>query len=237
MSDIKPHPKNASGDYYVEYGCCTACDVPFSEAPGLFEYDDRNHCYVHRQPTTGGETNQMLSAIACAELQCIRYRGSDPGLFDRLAAMGEVAICDNPPAGFKPAIRNHVAFKATTSGITLRELVALFTAFLEKQTTDSFRYKIKRPRIRDDSASLQFATRLAIPGVRHKGTYDTIMFRALDASNTKGDFCAVHEDECSPGQSFILQRWLTNSEQFDNVMWFTKDEWNANGTTGHREPC
>jgi hypothetical protein len=237
MSDIKPHPQNALGDYYVEYGCCTACEVPFSEAPDLFEYDDSCHCFVRRQPTTDEETNQMLSAIACAELQCIRYRGTDPKLFDRFAAMGEVDICDNPPAGFKPAIRNHVAFKATTSAITLKELVALFTAFLEKQTTDSFRYKIKRPRIRGDSASLQFATRLTIPGIRHKGAYDTITFQTLDASNTKGDFCAVHEDESSPGQSIVLQRWLTNSEQFDNMMWFTKIEWNAIGSTGHKDPC
>ncbi|MEI6526811.1 MAG: hypothetical protein WCP62_12340, partial [Planctomycetota bacterium] len=34
------HPLNADGDFYVEHGCCTSCDVPMQSAPSLFEYDE-----------------------------------------------------------------------------------------------------------------------------------------------------------------------------------------------------
>lgn len=44
----KPYPKNVEGDFYVEDGCCTACDVPNYYAPELFEYDDELHCFVAR---------------------------------------------------------------------------------------------------------------------------------------------------------------------------------------------
>jgi hypothetical protein len=74
------------------------CEVPFSEAPTLFGtcQDPRGyqHCYVKRQPQTPAELDQMVSAIRCAELQCIRYRGRDKGVLDRLVAVGESACCD-----------------------------------------------------------------------------------------------------------------------------------------------
>lgn len=235
MSDIKPHPLNAPGVFYVEDGCCTACEVPFSEAPALFKYDDSDHCYVSRQPSTSEETSGMLSAIACADLQCIRYRGTDAQILDRLAAMGETEICDNPPSGFQPRIRNHVTFK-TSAAMSLPGLVALFAKFLEQKTTDSFSYKIKGPHFRDDSADLKFATRLTLPGIRHKGAYDTVIFQSLDASSIKGDFCAYHEDETSPGISSILHRWLADSDDFKNVLWFTKNEWFQNDCAGHEQP-
>ena len=34
--DNRPHPMNVPGPFYVLNGCCTACDVPVSEAPDLF---------------------------------------------------------------------------------------------------------------------------------------------------------------------------------------------------------
>jgi hypothetical protein len=33
MADHQPHPANVPGDFYVEDGCCTMCEVPFAEAP------------------------------------------------------------------------------------------------------------------------------------------------------------------------------------------------------------
>src|SRR5262245_32288205 len=56
VSDARPiHPKNAAGPFYVVNGCCTACGVPTSIAPELFEFDSADHCYVKRQPASDTE--------------------------------------------------------------------------------------------------------------------------------------------------------------------------------------
>ena len=99
----EPYPDNVDGNFYVEKDCCTLCDVPMIEAPGLFTYatgEDGipDHCYVSRQPANDSELDKMVSAIQCAELQCIRYRGSDPALLKRLVDAGEAAICDAIPS-------------------------------------------------------------------------------------------------------------------------------------------
>ena len=77
----EPYPENVDGDFYVESGCCTCCDVPLVEAPTLFKYSDSvsdlMHCYVSKQPSNPLELEAMLRVIHCAELKCIRYRGED----------------------------------------------------------------------------------------------------------------------------------------------------------------
>ena len=52
------------------------------------------HCYVSKQPSTALELDQMIEAIKCAELACIRYRGFDPILLKRLTDEGEARQCD-----------------------------------------------------------------------------------------------------------------------------------------------
>lgn len=110
---IKPHPRNAAGPFYVEHGCCTACDVPMVEAPELFEYDAENHCFVSQQPQTNEEVTRAIGAAWCAELQCIRYRGDDPEILRRFAELDLRLLCDvEPPAHIVPLIRNHATFTA-----------------------------------------------------------------------------------------------------------------------------
>ena len=107
MAEHTPHPANVPGDFYVEDGCCTMCEVPFAEAPGLFGtvQDPKGypHCFVNRQPRTPAELEQMLSAVRCAELQCIRYRGADRLIQLRLVSDGEGAICDGLPPDLQQA--------------------------------------------------------------------------------------------------------------------------------------
>jgi hypothetical protein len=98
MSEQQPHPANAPGDFYVLDGCCTMCEVPFYEAPGLFGVASdggSSHCFVQRQPVSESELDQMLQAIRCAELQCIRYRGTDANLQNKLIELGEGSVCDS----------------------------------------------------------------------------------------------------------------------------------------------
>jgi len=86
MSRI-PHKLNAPGDFYVEDGCCTACDLPSAEAPGFFEYEvtdnehwpgrTASHCYFCKQPQNEAEVKLVLNAMMVQEIDCIRYKGKD----------------------------------------------------------------------------------------------------------------------------------------------------------------
>src|SRR4030095_667258 len=126
----KPHPNNVDGPFYVENGCCLSCDIPKSEAPGHFEYDDDFHCYVSCQPQTQDETTKMIRVAWEAELQCIRYRGTDPDILRRLAELELRDICDiEPPEEIRPVIRNHVRF-TDSQAVTSKQLLRHFIAYL-----------------------------------------------------------------------------------------------------------
>ena len=101
MTEHKPHAANVPGEFYVEDGCCTMCLVPFAEAPELFGQcqDPKGylHCFVKRQPETPDELKKMLRTIRCAELMCIRYRGTDRRIQLELVEAEMGVVCDNLP--------------------------------------------------------------------------------------------------------------------------------------------
>ena len=100
MTQRTSYRLNVLGDFYVEDGCCTLCAMPFSEAPGLFgsiESDTESHCFVQKQPSNDEELDQMVSAIQCAELKCIRYKGTNRATQERLVQLNEGDICDALP--------------------------------------------------------------------------------------------------------------------------------------------
>jgi ferredoxin len=89
-----PHKSNASGDFYVEDGCCTSCGMPMTEAPDLFEYDQDGHCFVSKQPTTTDEVDRMMAAFEVQDIGCIRYKGTNRVIQMRLVESGEGTQCD-----------------------------------------------------------------------------------------------------------------------------------------------
>lgn len=100
----KAYPANAPGEFYVEDQCCTLCGVPQKIAPELFSVidDASDHCYVRRQPTNEDELARMLKTISDAELQCIRYAGTERSIQVRLVEAGEWAVCDHLFTEFQP---------------------------------------------------------------------------------------------------------------------------------------
>jgi hypothetical protein len=102
MEEAKPHPSNVPGDYFVEDGCCMMCEVPFSAAPDLFgvSLDPTGclHCFVQKQPETADEQDRMVLAIRRAEAGCIRYRGRERAVQQRLVEAGEGPACVDLPA-------------------------------------------------------------------------------------------------------------------------------------------
>ena len=88
MKKPPPHSKNAKGDFYVEDGCCMACDMPRTEAPEFFAFDDKNHCYVCKQPTTTSDIDRILAGMEVQDLNCIQYKGRNKDIIDQLKERG-----------------------------------------------------------------------------------------------------------------------------------------------------
>jgi hypothetical protein len=86
-----PHRLNVAGDFYVEDGCCTACDLPQGEAPGHFAYDNTegyDHCYICKQPKSDEEVKNMMMAMQVQEIDCIRYKGVSQNVLDTMKKEG-----------------------------------------------------------------------------------------------------------------------------------------------------
>ncbi|MDA7873761.1 ferredoxin [Rhodopirellula sp.] len=218
--DVKPHPLNVIGDFYVEDGCCTACDVPQTEAPELFGMADKPyyHCYVKRQPKSEPEQDQMLSAIACAELQCIHYRGIDPAIISRLSAMDQMEICDTtPPPGTELGLRTHVTF-ATNQTPDLPILTSSFKAFLKTQRGEYSRISFS-----------WFAS--ASNTVRYKRNdrrWRNVFFEICD------DRVHVSHDAADDtGVSWYIHRWLMTLDGLSDIRWYTEDGWQNSGVWHH----
>ena len=92
-----PYHKNVPGPFYVEDWCCLTCGIPDGVAPNNFAWDEdwvQGQCYVIKQPETPDELDRVIEAVGNAEIDCIRYRGSDPEIQRRIRDVsGE---CDTP---------------------------------------------------------------------------------------------------------------------------------------------
>ena len=225
MSEIlRPHPMNASGPFYVVDGCCTACDIPFAEAPGLFEYDGKNHCYVKRQPATTEELNRMMRAAWAAELQCIRYRGQDPEVLRRFGELGEPHLCDvAPPASIHPVFRNLVTFNAASSPVELllpRDLAVAFQKYLHSLNRHWLSYEFTP--IVADAATAAFSFSW------YQRNFHPIEFRAVNLPGCR--WLVRHstiEKAGSRGVSNDVDDWLKSDARFCDVRWYTEQQWNG----------
>lgn len=217
---IKPHPKNASGPFYVEFGCCTACDVPMVEAPGLFAYDSDNHCFVKRQPESSEEVTNAISAAWCAELQCIRYRGDDPDVLRRLAELDLRELCDvEPPANIVPLIRNHVTF--VTNLDSAARLAGRFREYLTSLNTDGLReFRFRAIQESDDSAAFECAW--------YEEDFHAIRVSAV--AETESRWHVWHPMAGSLGDrgaSNLVHSWLSSDGfECNDIKWYTESDWN-----------
>jgi hypothetical protein len=66
------------------------------EAPELFASDNEGHCFVRRQPQSAEELTRRLEAIRLAELDCIRYSGTNRSILRILIEDGEIERADYP---------------------------------------------------------------------------------------------------------------------------------------------
>lgn len=100
MTARKRYSRNVPGDFYVEDGCCTMCGVAEAEAPELLASDPLRHsndwqsCYFRRQPRSRKGPEHIINAKDVAEVDCIRYAGTDEKILKRLCEAGHERLCD-----------------------------------------------------------------------------------------------------------------------------------------------
>ena len=102
--DRVPHKLNVPGDFYVEDGCCTACDLPSAEAPGFFKFEETensyhpglkaHHCYFCKQPADVQEVKLVIGAMQVQEIDCIRYKGKDRKIIKLMKDSGVAEFSD-----------------------------------------------------------------------------------------------------------------------------------------------
>jgi hypothetical protein len=225
MTDsIRPHPKNAPGPFYVVDGCCTACDVPFIESPGLFAYDSKDHCFVKRQPATKEELNRMFRAVGAAEFQCIRYRGQDPDVLRRFGELGERFLCDAPPpASVRPVFRNHVTFDAASAQVESmapRELALAYQEYLGSPKQHWRTCEFTSIMLQEASAAFSYSW--------FQSNYHPMEF--CDISLPDCRWLLRHswvEKPGSRGVSYMVDDWLKNDGRFCKVRWYSEEQWHS----------
>ena len=70
MSEIRRHPLNAKGKYYVDYDVCLnhCC---FDIAPKNFKFDENYISFVFKQPETPEEETKCKKAMLCCPVGAI----------------------------------------------------------------------------------------------------------------------------------------------------------------------
>lgn len=229
---IHPHPKNAAGPFYVQYGCCTACDVPMSEAPDLFAYDETHHCFVTRQPTTKQETDRMFRAVLGGEMECLRYRGNDLQIMRRMAELGLPHLSDTaPPSEIQPVVRDLVTFDTDSpdhAGLCVLELAEMYRDWLLR--SQSWR---NGP---DETFHLRF---MPLAGDSRNST---LTYSWCESNQVAIEFRAVGKPDCrwvihqysaaltgGCGISLQIDDWLRSENHFCHIRWYTAEQWKRAG--------
>lgn len=72
--EIKKHPLNVKGKYYVDYNTCLyhCC---FDIAPNNFKADEHCVAYVFKQPDTPEEKAQCREAMLCCPVEAVHDDG------------------------------------------------------------------------------------------------------------------------------------------------------------------
>ncbi|MBX7175026.1 MAG: ferredoxin [Pyrinomonadaceae bacterium] len=71
--EIKKHPLNAKGKFYIDQNSCICFDTCKSIAPNNFDYVNDDNCshFVSKQPETAEELEQIREAIRCCPVEAI----------------------------------------------------------------------------------------------------------------------------------------------------------------------
>ena len=101
------------GDFYVEPDCCLLCGVPEDVAPEVFHTGD-DHCSIIRQPCSRDEIDRTIRVMWSSEVDCVRYRGRNATILERLVRAGMASQADHGDTSVAPIrLRDQVSFEMT----------------------------------------------------------------------------------------------------------------------------
>jgi hypothetical protein len=222
---LPPHPMNAPGPFYVEHGCCITCGVPETEAPQLFGSHDA-HCFVRRQPETPNEADQMMDTMLWSEVDCIRYRGTDRDVIQRLGENGLMPQVDFAPDALIDAIvRSYVRFDVTSAPKPKPlDLANQYKSHLQSERDYKFRGPHKG----------LFTTTTWLEYSWYQEKYHRITFSRAPQSN--GYLINIQESAATRALARNIQNWLKSNSEVTNPIWFTAQQWQAGGTQGSSKP-
>lgn len=122
------------GDFYVEPDCCRLCGVPEDIAPQIFHTGEQ-HCSIIRQPSSRDEIDQTIRAMWSSEVDCVRYRGRDETMLERLARAGMAGQADHGNTSASLIhLRDQVSFDMP-AGAGLMDASQVANAFREDMRT------------------------------------------------------------------------------------------------------
>jgi hypothetical protein len=229
-----PHPENAEGDFYVEDGCCITCGVPEDRAPGIFGWVDDpkgyTHCVVKRQPSTSLEITQTLEAMASAEVDCIRYKGRAEEILRRIGEMGEAHLSDEPlPAGAHFIDRDRVTFTIRDAAqLSAADLASEFEHYLEavNRQRETALYEIE-PRS-PNAPKVRFSW---FRGAFHAVTFETLKSEPgfVAMADPAQSVLPVGVPTSIRGISRLIDEWLRGSERFQDLRWYSAEQWRKGG--------
>ena len=224
----KPHPKNAPGPFYVVDGCCITCLAPHAHAPTLMGFDEvEGHCFVKQQPQTEDEIYRSILAVWSSEVQCLRYRGNDPEILQRLVEIGEIHACDLPaPASSAPVLRNYVTFESTFANDAWDVAIAVRDQILT-ESSERAGVKITPPKRKGEKVVFDYSW--------FEDNYYTLNFESGEPSTTRW---LVHHSRIqkvgSVGLTLSIDDWLRRDPRFSNLRWYTSSAWRAGGNWQER---
>lgn len=195
--------------------------MPFESAPELFAWmpNEYEGCYVKRQPANPGEVTQMILAMSSAEVDCIRYAGSDAELQRRILTVTE-GLIDHPVDGVsKGAALTRLSVTAN-SDVGPKQLIAALKSQLKRDNAAGRTYREAHSLLGGDARSLRFA-------------WADAQFHLVQADVDKREpgRLALRLRPYAPdhamhlGLNLVVERWLRADGRFSDFRWWTDEAW------------
>ena len=210
----EPHIENVPGPFYVEDGCCMACDIPFQLAPEMFSYDKEHHCYVSKQPENKSELDRIIRTLMSSEVECIRYRGTDDKVLVRLGESGAANSVDEAMPPFRPVLRSHVTFDVddpTDAFLTTSDIADLFRQYF--LSTESEYSSFKFSPLRSDGVRTVFEYSW------FEDNFHDVEIRQLLLPECRWLIVTDHP--------FTIYDWLVADKKFCNIRWYSEEQWQS----------
>jgi hypothetical protein len=214
-----------------------SCGAPEVEAGALMSHNGNGHCYFVRQPITAEEVNAAILGLWTSCCGAVRYGGQDHGILVRLAEIGEADTCD-----FRLEIEpgraciSHLTFEfvdaeSPTSGrLAARKIMKYFAEFLVERHGPS-------------SRALDFLCSGATASFRFEWGRESlpipcIVKFALEAANEKSWLLRIGREDHpnKPGDAIGIYKAIESDERFQQVQWFSEEEWKIGARDGRTCP-